>query len=105
MYDTRQMLLLVRFKPHPCTLWELAYNAGIFCGLKGYPSSLPSPFSPAALSATARTRAAVHAAAGFNLEICDLNVGVNVDSGANAENLILISLRTATGFVLYDCQL
>ena len=99
------MLLLVRFKPHPCTVWELAYNIGNFCGLRGYPSSLPSPFSPAALSATARPRAAVHAAAGFNLEISDLNSGVNVDSGANAENLILISLRTATGVVLYDCQL
>ena len=99
------MLLLVRFKPHPCTLWELAYNAGKFCGLKGYPSSLPSPFSPAALSATALRRAAVHAAAGFISEISDLNFGVNVDSGVNAVNLILISLRTATGVVLYDCQL
>ena len=43
----------------------------------------------------------MHAAAGFNLEISDLNSGVNVDSGANAENLILISLRTATGVVRY----
>ena len=50
-------------------------------------------------------RAAVHAAAGFILEISDLNFGVNVDSGVNAVNLILISLRTATGVVLYDCQL
>ena len=50
-------------------------------------------------------RAAVHAAAGFISEISDLNFGVNVDSGVNAVNLILISLRTATGVVLYDCQL
>lgn len=47
----------------------------------------------------------MHAAAGFILEISDLNFGVNVDSGVNAVNLILISLRTATGVVLYDCQL
>ena len=44
------MLILVRSKPRPCTVWELAYNAGKFCGLRGYPSSLPFPFSPAALS-------------------------------------------------------
>ena len=47
----------------------------------------------------------MHAAAGFISEISDLNFGVNVDSGVNAANLILISLRTATGVVLYDCQL
>ena len=99
------ILVNVQSRTRPCTVWELAYNAGKFCGLKGYPSSLPSPFSPAALSATAPGAAAVHAAAGFILEISDLNFGVNVDSGVNAVNLILISLRTATGVVLYDCQL
>jgi hypothetical protein len=52
------MLILVRSKPRPCTVWELAYNAGKFCGLRGYPSSLPFPFSPAALSTAARRRGA-----------------------------------------------
>ena len=52
------MLILVRSKLHPCTVWELAYNTGKFCVLRGYPPSLPSPFSPATLSTTARGRVA-----------------------------------------------
>ena len=36
----------------------------------------------------------MHAAAGFYLEISDLTFGVNVESGANAEILLVISNRT-----------
>jgi hypothetical protein len=36
----------------------------------------------------------MYAAAGETYEFSDLNFGVNLDSGANAENLILISVRT-----------